>query len=94
MSDSDPLTFTVYARSANLSVCKACRAPIEFYQNAHTDRWLPFDPGVVILRSFQREGDRIVCHEVTGVSHFSTCPKAETFRKKKAPAQPVMETLF
>lgn len=91
---SEPQTFTVYARSHLVRSCKACRAPIEFYQLSATDRWMPFDPGVVVLRSFQRDGDRVVCHEVAGVSHFSTCPKAEEFRKKKAPAQPVMETLF
>lgn len=93
---STPQTFVVYARSfvGRDRQCKACRAPIEFWQLSDSDRWMPFDPGVVIVRSFQRDGDRVMLHEVAGVSHFSTCPAADRFRKKKAPAQPVMETLF
>jgi len=91
---SEPQIFTVFARSHLLRSCKACRAPIEFYQNATTGRWMPFDPGVEIRRSFQREPDHVVCHEVAGVSHFITCPDAQQFRKTPAPKPPESGSLF
>jgi len=90
-------TFVVYARSFNRSACKACRSPIDFYQLADSNRWMPFDPGTAIVRSFPRAIDGLLCHEITGVSHFSTCPQAEKFRKTEAPAaanQAKQESLF
>lgn len=88
-----PQTFVVLARSCIQRRCKECHAPIVFYQHASTGRWMPFDPGVEVLRSFPREGDGLICHDVTGISHFSTCPMADKFRKPK-PAAPPMEKLF
>jgi len=80
---STPQVFLVYARSHNRSVYKACRAPIQFYQHAITSKWMPFDDGVEILRSFS---EAHVTHEIRGVPHFSTCPAADAFRKKRAPS--------
>lgn len=57
-------------RQAN---CRGCNAPV-FWIDTNRDKKMPLD-----IRSAQRELDG----RVTYLSHFATCPHADTFRRER-----------
>lgn len=75
------MTFTVYARSFFRRTCKACHAPLAFYQNVETGKWIPFNADPEILSSFHKVGDPLLRHEIRGITHFETCSSPSAFRR-------------
>lgn len=59
------------ANPANPDMCSACHAPIFWVPSEKTGRPMP-------LNTISEK--RVVVD--TYVSHFTTCPKADTFRRK------------
>ena len=76
----------VYQDSRNSSRCRSCGKPIEWAVLVKSGKRMPFDAGVVVVRS-QHEliGGRIIETVDTGItkSHFETCPDAAAWRQKR-----------
>jgi hypothetical protein len=74
-----------YASSRRLGTCRSCGARVEWLTNVKTDKAQPFDS--VVIESLLADLDPHVVRVdmVRSVSHFSSCPQAEAWRKRRKP---------
>lgn len=67
--------------------CRSCGAPIEWAVLGLTDKWMPFNPPIVLLPVQASFGG--VDSDITEVdmnkttSHFATCPQAKQWRRRR-----------
>lgn len=62
--------------------CKGCGRPIIWAQNPDTGKRVPLDAKAVVydLTHHEGDGDAVVQRTMNAyVSHFNTCPKANSF---------------
>lgn len=63
-----------------VGTCRSCGASV-FFAKSDAGKWMPFDCKPVngyIIRD--DEGTLRAIHQPTHISHFATCPQAETWR--------------
>lgn len=64
-----------------MSVCKACGAPINWIKMVDSGKMMPVDEKMQYFITVDKSGT--VGNMATGYTpHWSTCPKADQFRKK------------
>lgn len=73
-----------------MSFCKSCGSKIDWYRNADSGKWMPVDPdkaedGNVRIDPVANTASVVApgSHHVLYRSHFSTCPNANSHRKRR-----------
>lgn len=67
---------TTEAHERRITRCKGCNARIVFLQSPSTNKRVPCDADTV-------EADDEIYEHGRHVSHFTTCPKADYFRRQR-----------
>jgi len=73
-------TIEVYADTRFTTLCRSCKADIEFGQNVKTGRSMPFNAPIVALRTRHDDAHRLIEIVDLSTSHFGSCPDANKWR--------------
>lgn len=79
-------TFTVYDDTKGAGICRACRAPLDWYETTQGRR-MPVERGAVPAALERHADARVVLTFEASASHFANCTQADAFRRSRKVAR-------
>jgi hypothetical protein len=73
-------TTDIWADSRGGGICKGCGAPLTWAEIVKSGKRMPFEQGLVALRT-RHEAGRLIEEVDLADNHWAKCPKQAMFRK-------------